>query len=365
MGTKLLTERMALSGTVGGTAEAPVVEAVLLCGATSANRRRYKAEAFAGDRVKRYNGVPVKVTVKHGDANGLYQEQIGVVTNARLRADGMPIGDLAINPHKPYAAAFLWDAKNQPKACGMSHVANCATTKAPDGWDDVNELVEAVSVDVIGANGAATTKGLFEGKTVPQISLKTFVERFGPKWGPAKWGAAKKVVEEFGAPAEMPVMDEPPADATDGDLKSALMSAITPMLDDAFETGDATKLIAALKDFIKLHAKHTGKAPDKAEPPEEPVGEGKRPTLTGLIAECKAGGLTAPTTDHLAALSEISSPTGRAATIAIFKGNTTETRPSGTSRRPGAGGAGTAGNTTTVEQKGPPKVPAMPKWAEI
>lgn len=165
MGKQLLSERVSapFSGVrVTGTNDAPIIEGVLLCGATSVNRRRYLKSAFEGGRVKRYNSVPVKITRRHGEANGLYEEQIGVVRNARLNSAGLPIGDIAINPSTELARKFVWDARNEPKACGMSHVAQCDTRKAKDGWDEVTEIVEAVSVDVIGANHAATTKGLYE-----------------------------------------------------------------------------------------------------------------------------------------------------------------------------------------------------------
>lgn len=284
MAKQLLTERFALEpGKVGGTAEAPVIEGVLLCGPVSANKRRYLKKAFEGDRVKRYNGKPVKITVKHGEANGFYQEEIGTVENARLREDGMPVGDLAINPKKPLAEAFLWDATHKPRACGISHVIDGDVQRASDGWDEVHEAVEVHSVDVIGAGRAATTKGLFEGKTVPNFSLKQFSERFGAKLGPTTWGALAKLCEDYGAVSAAPVMDAPADGAEPADLKSALIAALTPMLDDAFDTGDPAKLIAALKDFIKLHAKHTGKTDAEPPPAADAASEAKAKTTGALL----------------------------------------------------------------------------------
>src|SRR5262245_30091691 len=97
---------------IGGTAEAPVITGVLLCGAVSANHRRYLVEAFAGDRVKRYNGAPVGTYHTDAKTGRKYLEQLGLVQNARHRSDGMPIGDIHVNPEKPGAKALIWDARH-------------------------------------------------------------------------------------------------------------------------------------------------------------------------------------------------------------------------------------------------------------
>lgn len=344
---KLLTERVAFSGgTIGGTAEAPVIEGVLLCGAVSANRRRYLTKAFEGERVKRYNGKPVNLN--HGrDRDGRpYQEQIGVIQNARHRADGMPIGDIAVNPKKPYAEAFLWDAKHQPKACGMSHVAHCETTRGKDGWEDVTELVAVESVDVIGAGNAATTKGLFEHKgSAVKISLKTFVERFGPQWGAKKWAAATKLVEDMGDLTDVPSVEEPPADAGGGDLKAALMSALAPMLDEAFDSGDSSKLIAALKDFIKLHAKHTGKETPAETPADDgdddAAEESKKPQPWTVLKECRDADYH-PSDTELEILAREPDATKRKTYVTEQKkkaANAKAEKPVAGGRPPGPGGA--------------------------
>ncbi len=362
MSQKLLSERFAFtSGRVGGTPDAPVIEGVLLCGAVSRNRRRYLKEAFAGDKVQRYNGVPVKVTLKHGEANTLYQEQIGIVQNARLRADGMPVGDLAINPKKPYAEAFLWDAQHQPKACGMSHVATCKTRRGSDGWDEVTDIAEAVSVDVIGAGMAATTQSLFESKRsrAMKFSLKTFGESFGPKWGPKKWGAFVKLCEDIGDVADAPVMDDmPPGEDGGGDLKTALMSALAPMLDEAFESGSADALISAIKDFVKLHAKHTGQKP--AEPVEadededdKPFPESRKPLDPWLVLkECRAecGPDFTPGDGLLKALSGMRDEGDRKALLAEHRAAGKAAKESPLSGRPRF----TPGTKTLAESKVPP-----------
>lgn len=319
---KRLVEQFAFTGRVDRSdPNRPYVRGVLLCGPVSENRRRYLKKAFEGERVKLYNGAPVNLNHGRGPDGRPYETQIGIVENARHRADGMPLGDIAVNPKKPHAEGFLWDAEFQPKACGMSHVAHCETTRAADGFDDVTGLVRVEAVDVISANNAATTKGLFEnrGATHVKISLKAFVERFGPKWGPAKWGAARKMCEDMGAPADAPVMDSPPEDAADGDLKGALMAALAPILDEAFESGNPDKAVSALKDFIKMHAKHTGngdagRSLDDAAPPTE----GKRPSLAGVLKECTDKGFT-PDTTQLVAIADIPTAAGRASLIEQLK----------------------------------------------
>lgn len=360
---KRLVERVTFEHLrVGGTDAAPVVEGVLLCGPVSANRRRYLKKAFEGDRVKRYNDAPV--FADHDDGVRSYKVQIGTIQNARHRADGMPIGDIAVNPEKELGRAFVWDARHKPKACGMSHVAHCETTRANDGWDDVTELVKVESVDVISAGNAATTHALNESsrrRTVANFSLKKFVERFGAKWGAARWHAATKLCEDMGAAADAPIMDEPPAEQTDGDLKTALMSALAPILDEAFETGNSDKACSALRDFIKMHAKHTGKDAGK-EPPEEPAEESKRPTAAVVLAECKAKSFAASAED-LVILTAIADPVARATYIESHTKNPGN-RPAGTSRRPGAG---TAGNQPPTKEStaAPAKPAALPKWDDI
>lgn len=356
MAAKLITERFALeTGKVDRTGPYPVVRDVLLCGPVSANKRRYKAEAFAGDRVKRYDGR--HVFLNHGRPNQPreYQERIAVVVNPRHRADGMPIGDLAVNPKHPYAEAFLHDAEHHPKSCGMSHVAQCETKRAADGWEDVTEMVDAESVDVV--LGPATTKGLHEdkGRAVDKISLKQFAEAVGPKLGPETWGALNKLCREMGDDmAAAPVMDPPAEDAGPEDLKSGLMAALQPFLADAFDTGNSEKACAALRDFVKVHAKHTGGKTADTDGDGDTAGdtdgdgdgdakESKAPTLAAVVAECKAAGLESPPVEFVADLMAVPGKDTRASLVKRFreaKANAAAEKPRSGSRPPGAAEAG-------------------------
>lgn len=338
MARKLLTERMALTGgTVTGTPEAPIITGVLLCGATSANRRRYLRKAFEGGRVGRYNGVPVNLNHGTGRDNRGYQEQIGTVQNARLRADGMPIGDIHVNPKKLHAEAFLWDARHQPKACGMSHVAHCETRVAADGWDDVTELVRVESVDVISAGKAATTKGLYEseGKTVA-LTVKQLAEALvrHPKTTFKQLVALKRLGEMDGMDTAPAMMDAPPdMDAAEPDVDDAMMSAfksaIGAVVDQAMSgTLDPKAALSKIKSLLASHASvnDDGTPDSDSDPattdgddaPGDTTDESKKPTLSTLIAECKAAGYAA-TTDDLSVLTEIASPKARAAYVERLK----------------------------------------------
>ena len=353
---KLLTEQFAFSGTVGDGDKSNIIENVPLCGATSANRRRYCKEAFAGERVARYNGRPVYLNHGPGRGGRSYQDQIGTVENARLNAEGLPVGDIAINPKKPYAEAVLWDAKHKPHACGMSHVAQCKTRTGADGWEEITEVVSVESVDLV--TDPATTKGLREskGSNVSKISVKQYVERFGAKWGAKPWAAATKLCEDLGGMADTPAIDEPAAGAEGGDLKSALVSAIAPMLDEAFESGDGSKVCSAIKDFIKLHAKHTGKGGGETETETDTEDDGydkeskmKRPNPNAVLKECTDAGYSA-TPGELSILFEIADPAKRIVFIREQQAKVAEQKK----EKPKSGGRNPGGGTsrTVAEQAG-------------
>jgi hypothetical protein len=358
MPTQRITERFAFSGgKVRRDGAYPVIEGVKLCGAVSANRRRYKPEAFAGDRVKRYAGKPVYLDHGAGRAGRGYRDKIGWIENPRIGPDGMPVGDIGLNPKHAETESVLWVAEHKSDYAGMSHVANCQTARAADGWEDVTEMADAESVDIVVE--PATTKGFFEHKgTAVKISLKQYAERRGPSLGPDTWGAIVKLCREMGDDfADAPVMDEPPADApAEGDLKTALMSALAPMLDEAFDSGDVSKLVSALKDFVKLHAKHTGGAAPKDEPEEEPEKdkEESRPTMAGVLAECKAAGLESPSIEFVAALMETPSAAARLPFIKLAREAKAPPRetPKAGGRAPGAGETGTRTTEKSVPTDG-------------
>jgi len=278
---QLLTERFSFSGgKVDRTGKYPVIRGVLLCGPTSMNRRRYKPEAFAGGRVKRYEGRPVFVNHSGGgqSVSRVYQDQLGWIENARLRSDGMPVGDVAVKPTHPLAESVLWDAENRPANCGMSHVANCETRPGADGWDDVVEMVEAESVDLV--VGPATTKGLYEGTRMRRFTLRQLAEWAirHPRCTSKTTARAKRLREVIGGEEDEAYIPEPAADA---DPNAAIIDGLKTAghaLWDQCVGGKITaaELMKGLRGLLSDVAKYDG-GPDEPDPveTEEAIQSGK------------------------------------------------------------------------------------------
>jgi len=159
----LIEEIRLLASRVDRSGPSPVVRGVLLCGPTSANRRRYLKEAFAPPGRKLYEGRPCYLNhLGGGRASNRYEDLLGNFFNERRRDDGMPVADLKINPRHPFADKFLHDCEFNPSACGLSHHVDPGqyAGRVVGGVLEIN-LVKAVrSVDVV--CDPATTRGLFE-----------------------------------------------------------------------------------------------------------------------------------------------------------------------------------------------------------
>lgn len=351
MGTQRLEERFAFhGGKVDRTGPRPVIRDVLLCGPASANRRRYTREAFAGDRVKRYAGRPVFLNHGDGRTPRRYEERIAKVINPRHRADGMPVGDLEVRPKHPFAEAFLDDAEHDPSSVGMSHVAHCTTVRGADGWDEVTEMVEAESVDVV--MDPATTRGLFESTRRPAVPF-TWKQFAGwvarhPKSTTAQIGRVKRVAEMDGM-ADAPALaaEPPPAAEPDDAITGALRQAGHDAWDKCV-AGEMTiqELLKKLKDILKDHGKYAGAgaAPADDDLDADPAAEGRarKPlTLAGLITEARGFGLDRPAGADLAVLEGIPTAAGRKAyceriASAVREGEA----PRSAGRLPGAGPSG-------------------------
>lgn len=307
MASKRLTERLTVSGAM--TSESSVDAAnyvlrnVVLCGFESANGRRYP-RAVLEKECPKYDGA--KVYLNHSKNGRLFHEWVGIVQRPKPGPDGRPRGDVQLFKSEPASATVIEKAQVCPGKFGMSHVVMASTRR--EGGIEVVEGYESVeSVDIV-TDPATTPAGLFEGKNVNKITLKQFAERFGPKFGPVKWGALSKLCEDYPAMADAPVVDAPADDAAGdaGDLKSALMSALWPIVEQAFDDGNSSKAESALRDFIKLHAKHTGTSADTGGADGDAMTpEGKLPTLRDVIAECKAASLDNPDVDFLERLTGI------------------------------------------------------------
>lgn len=296
-----------------------VIFGALICGATSDNARDYPWRGPLGKSIAAYEGK--HVYADHGREPTL-SRKIGWFENVKPGPDGRPRGDFHILKSHPLAESVFEAAERNPSLYGFSHVAMCQTRR-----EKGREVVEAInsveSIDLV-ANPATTTS-IFEstsGSPAVKISLKQFVETRGPTWGPKRWAAATKLVEDLGDMGDTPVMDAPAADADPGDLKQALLAALAPMLDDAFDTGNADKAVSALKDFIKLHAKHTGgdTAGDSGGVDDNPATpESKKPVNPwDVLRECRKAGFE-PTESQLEMLAGQCDPAKRTTFIAESK----------------------------------------------
>lgn len=375
---KLISERFAYEGgAVDRTAGPnPIVRGVLLCGPISANRRRYGKEAFAGDRVKRYADKPVYLNHGNGRDDRRYEDQLGWVRNPRHRADGMPVGDIEVKKSHPFAETFLNDAEHNPRAVGMSHVAHCTTRPATDGWEDVTEMIEAESVDVV--TSPATTKGLFNhenrdrGSTVPQTTLRAVIEsvRAKLKTPLAQAGARKLLLVAEDDASMAPLMDAPidaPEDGTEPEdqLWVGFMGAIESICakykgGEADATAAGKEVVKYLKAHEKLMKGGKDDEPGKGgTAPPEPEEESKR-RKAGALQECldacdRAG--FAPTPEQRTILTELS-PATRLLMIEQYK-KAAEAAPAGPtsagrSRMDPTATGGGGGTSKTVAEAAPP-----------
>ncbi len=233
---------------------------MLLCGAESKWKRRYRPEAFAGGRVKRYEGKPVYLD--HDDsprkAGRRFADKLGWVENARLNDRGLPVGDIGVNPKHPQAESVLWAAEHKPSFFGMSHVADIDERPGADGWTDVRDVIAVESVDVVST--PATTKGVFEGSGKGGRTVATIREALGRVLTSRRAGAgqvrrARRLAEAADA---ADLMDAPVDDTGGGDPDDAIDGAFEAAgvaLWKAFVRGDLdlAALIAKIRELAKAH----------------------------------------------------------------------------------------------------------------
>lgn len=324
---KRLTERVAnpLAG-ARVDREAGVIRGVLLCGFTSANARDYPASVLR-EAAAKYERRPVNYDHAR---EGTVARRAGWVENVRAGDDGRPRGDLHLLKSHPNYGAVIEAAERNPSLFGMSHVAHCRTSTR-SGREVVEAIERVESIDLVA--DPATTQSLFESRTMS--TLKTFVEALvrHPKVTTAKALKLKALAEMDGmgdlpmdAPMPAPEMDEPD---TDEAVMSAFKAAISSVVDKAMSGDmDPKAALSKIKTLLNSHGSLNDDGSPDTDGDTSTVGgadgddttpESKRPTLTGLLAECKAAGLANPTTDQLAALSEITSEAGRLATIGLLK----------------------------------------------
>lgn len=154
---------------------AVVLRGVKLLGTRSANvnpdgsHNVYPLEARQR-AVPLYEGA--KVFLNHPSRNDPgrergYEEQLGRIRGAVARADGT-FGDLHLNPKHPLAESIAWDAQHAPDSLGLSHNAQ-GRGRIQGGDCLIEEITRVRSVDLVCA--AATTRGLFEGRTEDDVQI--------------------------------------------------------------------------------------------------------------------------------------------------------------------------------------------------
>lgn len=141
-----------------GAGDAPMIKGVKVLGVESKNGRKYPVEVMR-KALEKYDGAMVNIDHPKGDEPRSYEDRFGRLVNPRLEADGI-YADLSYNPKHPLAEGFAWWAANDPSAVGLSHNAQARTKLNREGVEEIEEIVEVTSVDLVAE--PATTAGLME-----------------------------------------------------------------------------------------------------------------------------------------------------------------------------------------------------------
>lgn len=141
-----------------GAGDAPIIKGVKVLGVESKNGRKYPVEVMR-KALEKYDGAMVNIDHPKGDEPRSYEDRFGRLVNPRLEADGI-YADLSYNPKHPLAEGFAWWAANDPSAVGLSHNAQARTKLNREGVEEIEEIVEVTSVDLVAE--PATTAGLME-----------------------------------------------------------------------------------------------------------------------------------------------------------------------------------------------------------
>lgn len=267
MAMQTLTEQFAFTGgKVLREGPYPIIKDVLLCGTKSKNGRDYLASAFPVG-MKLYEGRSVFLNHNYGTERQ-FGEKLGWVENERRREDGMPVGDIGINPKHAEAESVLWVAEHKPDFAGFSHVADLDARRSSTGQLTVEHVAEIKSLDLV--VNPATTKGFYEstGKTMSQITLKKLSEKFGGKWGSEKLTRFTKMLEMEGIPEDIsmpePAEEVNPDEALTEAIKTLGSAIVDQCLADKITPEEAGEKLAA---YLRTHM-------GKESPADEGDGEG-------------------------------------------------------------------------------------------
>jgi hypothetical protein len=243
------------------SAAGPVVRNVKVLGIKSRNGREYPLNVMAKAR-DLYEGKPVNLDhPKPNQEMREFTERFGRITNVRMGKDGL-YADMTYNPAHPLAKAFDWWVKNDPNAVGLSHNATARIQRNREGKDEVTEIIEVESVDLVA--DPATTKGLLE-------SLQHVTERNCDMYGEDKDDKkvdGKNVLEE--GPEGMADMlgdNEPKADSAPAgdDWSQHLGQMILGILGDKGMDHGAKK--AKILQALKLVEDEPEATPEAEEDP--------------------------------------------------------------------------------------------------
>jgi hypothetical protein len=352
-------------------ADAGYVDDVLICGTLSRNKREYPTAVFKRD-IAKYEGK--FVNCDHGRESSI-DRRLGWFSGVHVAVDGKPRGRFNFLKSHPMSPRVIEALERNPALYGFSHVAHCKTRRDISTGREVIESIEEVeSIDLVA--DPATTNGLLEsrGKKMP-LTVKALCEALvkHPKIKSSQVKPLKTLAEMDGMGSLDSGMDAPPADDMEpGDgVKDAFCTAIQSVVDQALDGEmEAKEALRQIKELIASHERvKGGKASPEEEPEEEeePAEEGRRRCKAAdpytILAEGEKAGYR-PTVTEAKHLSRMT-PEERAVwfTEQAAKGRPTGDRPTGATRRPGAGTAGNtpapAGATRITESKR-----LIPAWDE-
>jgi hypothetical protein len=155
----LLTERVSTGSKPQVDRDTGIIRGVKILGERSVNGRRYSRDVRERARTK-YEGR--KANIDHPGRNEpvdrSFRDWVGTIENVQVQSDGT-YADLRLRKKHAEYESILEAAEHFWKDFGMSHVAEC-DSKRIGGCDEVIEIVEVFSVDIVGA--PATVANLYE-----------------------------------------------------------------------------------------------------------------------------------------------------------------------------------------------------------
>ena len=270
--TKRISLREDMTYQAGGTLDidpvAGLIKGVKVLGLISENGRRYLPEAVRS-AASMYEGV--KSYIDHPDKPMRdYESVFGWFEAVRfVEGDGLR-GNYRYNTTHRLAESFVWWAKNRPSTVGFSHNAEGEIDEASFGEVVVTDIVKVHSVDLVA--DPATTKGIFEGRTVKK-NLKAFIEM-----SKAKNKTALLSILESDMPGDMSGMEMDEPDKKKGGWKEHMGKCLASLLqeedDESHDT--AMRLMKAMK-------------PAKADPSEDKtVNDEDKKAMESIRKEVKA-----------------------------------------------------------------------------